>query len=233
MRLRILSPPAWRFTISITKWQSKLKIPLAPPERISNKLILVGNGAQDGVVYLILAHKYNGKYSIGITTTAETREGAISHIPTIIRELNIEKLVFSLDQESDELANLKILLEEKMKTYAITPNLREEQSRLYIYDCAHSQRQFELIVAVNGLDDPSYTQHTIEDHLLSFFKEMTNNNEILVETLNRVQGNPKEAWNLLRNHHEEVYQNLLQKGINELERFFPQQVESIKRLKSN
>ena len=233
MRLRILSPPAWRFTRSVTKWQSKLKIPLAPLERISNKLILVGNGAQDGVVYLILAHKFDGEYSIGITTTVETREGAIPHIPTIIRGLNIEKLVFSLDQESNELVNLKTLLEEKMRTHAITPNLKEEQSRLYVYNCTHSQRQFELIVAVNGLDDPSYAQHTIEDHLLLFFKEMTNNNEMLVKTLNRVQGNPKEAWNLLKNHHEEVYQNLLQKGTNELQRFFPQQVESIKRLKPN
>ena len=205
MRLRILSPPGWRFTRSIIKWQNKLRIPLAPPERISNKLILVGNGAQDGVVYLILTHKYNGRYYIGITTTAETREGAIPHIPTIIRELNIEKLVFSLDQESDELADLRTLLEEKMRAHAITPNLKEEQNRLYIYDCTHSQRQFELIVTVNGIDDPSYTQHTIEDHLLSFFKETTNDNEMLVETLNRVQGDPKEAWNLLRNRHEEVY----------------------------
>jgi len=232
MKLRVLSPPSWQLARAITKWKTKLKIPLARPDEKYDKLILVGNGVQDAIAYLILTHKLDGTQVLGITKTEKTRLGTISHIPTIIRQLKIEKIVFSIDQEDQELDDLKTQLENTMRRkYGINFNLEEEQNRLYIYNCSHLNRQFELIVTINGLDIPSYTKHTIEDHLLLLFKELSNNDEKLTRAVSNARGNPKEAWRLLEKHHENVYLNLLDIEDEKLQKIFPQQITSIKRLK--
>ncbi|MEM2972007.1 MAG: hypothetical protein QW270_06245 [Candidatus Bathyarchaeia archaeon] len=159
--------------------------------------------------------------------------GAITHISTILKNLRTRKIIFSIDQDDQELNNLKTQLENEMKENSIHFSLEEQQNRLYIYNCSYVQHQFEFIVAINGLNASyRYSKHTIEDHLLSLFMKTSNNSQELMEALEKSGGNPKEAWRLLKRYHDNVYFGLLNRKISDLQRIFPQQIESLRKLES-
>lgn len=232
MNIRVLAPPSWQLAIAINKWASKLRIKIARHEAF-NKLILIGDGIPDAIAYLILAHKFDGKSTVGVTTTEEKHIMAVTHVPIIVKQLGVQKIVLSLDQEEHTLENLKTQLEERMREkFSFQPE--EKQERYYVYACSYSQRTFKLIITVNGLDLPShrFRKHTIEDHLLSSLKEISNDNSLITTTLSRTKEDPKETWRLLRDHHYNVYSNLLKWKIERLRNLFPQQISSLEMLEN-
>jgi len=76
MRLRPLSHPSWHISISLTKWSAKLRVPLASSLQTVSCVIVVGDGVPEDIVCLILAHRFNGGATIGITKPQTARARA-------------------------------------------------------------------------------------------------------------------------------------------------------------
>jgi len=82
-----------------------------------------------------------------------------------------------------------------------------------------------MVISVNGLD-VSYTKHTIEDHLIEFSKKLLGEKEV-EEKLNKCNNDPKDAWQMLREKHEFIYNNLINTDEKILRKYFPQHLEAL------
>jgi hypothetical protein len=229
MRMRILCPPTWRMSINLATWARKLKIPLAGLQPVS-AIIIVGNGIPDDVVWLILGHKFDGEHVVGITKPREELGiNSLSSIPKLIESGRTESLIVSMDQERLTLEEVEANIKRKLRETGVEHELIEEGRRIYVFNCVYACHRFRTAIVVNGLDKP-YRRHTIEDHLLEFYREFVKRD--LESLLSDVSGDPKEAWRRLKSEEELIYNQLLRVSCDELERTFTQHVRALKLLMS-
>ncbi len=231
MKLRILAPPTWNVSKALYQWSNRLRIPLAGIRPITSAII-IGNGVADAVIYLILAHRLNGKSIVGITT-AWREESSIETTLEIIRGRRVSKILIALDQEEEqELNNFWKNIEKAFNNHGIEFRLNESNDRIRVYTCVHGDMEFTTIIAVNGVDNPHYSRHSIEDHLLEALKTWCKDENIL-KLLSKTSKplDPKKLWNEInqeyRNIHYRTYQEITTMQIKLLEQIFPQQIKAL------
>jgi hypothetical protein len=229
MRMRILAPPTWRISIDLNKWARKLNIPLAGPQPI-NVAIIVGNGIPDDIVWLILGHKFNRRHVIGITKPQEMLGvNSISSIPMLVKGEKIKDLIIAIDQETSILEGIWENVERIFQERRITYKVVEEDGKLRIFDCTYASYKFRNLIVINGLDKP-YSKHTIEDHLLEFYREISGENLNII--LSNSDQDPKKAWRKLKDKEEYVYHQLIETSTDKLEQIFTQHIKALKALKN-
>ncbi len=189
MKIRIITPPSWSITRNLTSWAKRLNIPLTMAQSDIDALIIIGDGTPDDVVLLILTHKMDGDHVVGITKPKE-RLGAssLSSIRQYIERIkNLKSLIFVIDQEKDVLEDIWRQVDEKLKDNGIVFKLFEEDNRMKIFDCSLGSYKFKVLIVINGLDE-QYQRHTIEEHLIEYYRKVLGGN------LSSVTNYPKEIW---------------------------------------
>ncbi len=189
MKIRIITPPDWSITRNLTSWAKRLNMPLTMAQSDIDALIIIGDGTPDDVVLLILTHKMDGDHVVGITKPKE-RLGAssLSSIRQYIERIkNLKNLIFVIDQEKDVLEDIWRQVDEKLKDNGIVFKLFEEDNIMKIFDCSLGSYKFKVLIVINGLDE-QYQRHTIEEHLIEYYRKVLGGN------LSSVTNYPKEIW---------------------------------------
>jgi hypothetical protein len=228
MRLRPLSHPSWHISISLTKWSAKLRVPLASSLQTVSCVIVIGDGVPEDIVCLILAHRFNGGATIGITKPQTEWGDAVTKIVSSTRTSTVALII---DQDNVELSELWNQIEDKLKEHAVSYERKVEEERFHAYDCKHGQYSFRFPVVVNGLNKP-YRKHTIEDHLLEASKKVLNDEE-LRKAIKEIE-DPKEAWRKLKDKHHKIYSYLLHEAeTNLIMEAFPQHIKLFEFIKGH
>ena len=131
-------------------------------------LIVLGDGTPDDKVLGVIFHHLNGNKIVGIVKPQVTRLGAIDQLKVYLKP-NINRVMILLDQETTQLTNLIPEITRRIRCEGITideENQTETSERLKIYRCSFSNRNFELILVINGIDESPTGNHAIEDHLV-------------------------------------------------------------------
>jgi hypothetical protein len=229
MNIRCLNQPRESITTSLSKWSRKLKIPLTTKQTPIDVTIIIGDGIPDDIVWLILTHKFNGKHTIGLIKPPEWLGlSSINAIPKLIGGGKINSIIVAADQETSTLQQMWKEAEKSLKDAAIKFEVIREEERLRVLDCTHADYKFKTLIVVNGIDNLPSRSHTIEDHLLQFYKETTG--EDLKPLLEKSEGNPKEAWKKLKDREEQIYQKLLTD--NRIEQVFNQHTKALKTIET-
>lgn len=179
-------------------------------------LIVLGNGSPEDEVIGIISHHLDGNRVVGIVKPTQHHLASLDQLRTYI-ELNVEKIMIIIDQDDWTLDDLLNTAERRIRDIAISPQSQPDtENRVRIYNCMLSNRRFQVIIVVSGLDDFPTKQHTIEDHLLKlagFDKS----------------DNPKESWrNLSSDERDNVFRRLQDRKV--VEAVFPQQTCGCRRL---
>jgi len=187
-------------------------------------LIVLGDGTPDDKVLGVIFHHLNGNKIVGIVKPQVTRLGAIDQLKTYLKP-NITRIMILLDQETTPLTDLIPEITNRIECEGITideENQTETSERLRTYRCSLSNRNFELILVINGIDEVATQNHAIEDHLLKVAN--------LEEECRRTQ-NSKETWsNLTKVQQEEIFRSLQNRNL--VIDNFPQQFNGCRRLES-
>ena len=188
-------------------------------------LIVLGDDTPDDKVLGVIFHHLNGNKIVGIVKPQVTRLGAIDQLKVYLKP-NINRVMILLDQETTQLTNLIPEITSRIRCEGITideENQTETSERLKIYRCSFSNRNFELILVINGIDESPTGNHAIEDHLVKVAD--------LEEECRRTQ-NSKETWSsLTRVQQEGIFRSLQSRNL--VVDNFPQQVNGCKRLEGN
>ena len=188
-------------------------------------MIVLGDGTPDDKVLGVIFHHLNGNKIVGIVKPQVTRLGAIDQLKVYLKP-NINRVMILLDQETTQLTNLIPEITSRIRCEGITideENQTETSERLKIYRCSFSNRNFELILVINGIDESPTGNHAIEDHLVKVAD--------LEEECRRTQ-NSKETWSsLTRVQQEGIFRSLQSRNL--VVDNFPQQVNGCKRLEGN
>jgi hypothetical protein len=190
-------------------------------------IIIIGNGSPDAEVVCLIAHHLNGSKTVGITKPRDrTGLGVIQSIPTYLKTQRITKILILLDQEEYPTERIFKETEKTLTNEGLSVGIEREKKRLKIYKWDLQNRDFTLIIAINGLDEIASKRHCIEDHL--------------VKTSHRILGIPlspkdldsKMIWETkLRDRQDQVF-NKLKEERNLLDDIFPQQIEGLTVLKA-
>ena len=82
-----------------------------------------------------------------------------------------------MDQEKDNLNDIFDECKRRLIKNNISITKEEEELRLKVYDCKYVDREFKIILVINGLDEIDVKKHRIEDHLIKapvFFLKILN-----------------------------------------------------------
>ncbi len=162
---------------------------------------------------------------MGIVKPQVTILGAIDQLKTYLKP-NITRVMILLDQETTPLTNLIPEIERRIRCEGITideENQTETSERLKIYRCSFSNRDFELVLVISGIDEVPTQNHAIEDHLVKVAN--------LEEECRRTQ-NSKETWsNLTKLQQEEIFRTLQSRNL--VVDNFPQQFNGCRLLEGN
>lgn len=215
---------------NIIKWSKRLNIPLAGLEAI-DAVTIIGNGVRDAITYLILCHRLNGRYVVGVTSALRVNLSIETMISIVMGE-RVNKFIIALDQEEFELDNLWSLVENKLGEYGIEWSLVKVGDRFRLYKCVHGVRDFYVIPVINGLSRRSYSKHVIEDHLLEVVKSVRDRDLLnyLSSFIDRI-ADPKELWNRLVQSYSDadqrIYRYMLDMDYRELRHLFLQQTSAL------
>jgi hypothetical protein len=222
MKLRVLPHTSQRISINLAKWSGKLGVPLASSLQTVCCVIVIGDGTPEDIVCLILAHKFNGGATVGITKPQIEWASAVTGI---IRRTKVGTVALAIDQDDIRLDELWDRIENRLEEHAVSYEKDIEEERFRVYSCRHGQYSFKFPVVVNGLNKP-YRKHTIEDHLLEASKGVLGDEE-LREAIKGIE-DPKEAWRKLKDKHCKVYSHLCRAETNLIAQTFPQHVKFFK-----
>jgi len=160
----------------------------------SDCLVVIGDGTPDDIAFSIIAFHLNGDKITGIVKPkTEKRDTCIDLIPTYLKG-NIRKILILMDQEDDPLNAIYKRIQkdlEKFTTGKIEVIEEDTVERLRIYKGRYVNKEFELILVINGLDEIHTDKHSIEDHLLKAAEKVS----IAVGDFE----NAKAAWKSLSN----------------------------------
>ena len=192
----------------------------------SDTLVVIGNGTPDDIAFSIIAfHIKVGKIAGIVKPKMERRYGFINLIPTYLKG-KVRKILILMDQEDDKMSTIYETIYEgvkKLETGKIKVS-DEESEKVRVYEGKYGGKAFELIIAINGLDEIHTDKHSIEDHLLKAAEILS----IEVEDFE----NSKAAWKSINYD----LQLKIFKGLEEkrkiVESVFPQQIKGCEYLKS-
>jgi len=187
-------------------------------------LVVIGDGTPDDIAFSIIVFHLNGDKIAGIVKPKEKKRiDCVGLIPAYLKG-NIRKIIFLMDQEDDKLSTIYERIHEGVKKIA-TGKIKvideESEKRLKVYECKYGSKEFELILVINGLDEIHTDKHSIEDHLLKAA-------ELLSIEIGDFE-NSKEAWNSIKDRHEDIFKKLKKKR-KIVEGVFPQQIQGCKYL---
>jgi len=106
----------------------------------------------------------------------------------------IKKMLILMDQEEDNLNDIFDKCKRRLIKNNISITKEEGELRLKVYDCKYVDREFKIILVINGLDEIKVKKHCIEDHLikaaclfLKDFKPKVNDSKKAWESLGKRQ----------------------------------------------
>jgi len=216
-----------RLVTNISRISRRLKMDVLVKEvatRDLDTLVVIGDGTPDDIAFGIIAFHLKGDKIAGIVKPKEEKRiDCVGLIPAYLKG-NIRKIIFLMDQEDDKLSTIYETIHEGVKKIA-TGKIKvideESEKRLKVYECKYGSKEFELILVINGLDEIHTDKHSIEDHLLKAAELLS----IEVGDF----GNSKEAWNSIKDRHEDIFKKLKKKR-KIVEGVFPQQIQGCKYL---
>ena len=75
-------------------------------------------------------------------------------------------MLILMDQEEDNLNDIFDKCKRRLIKNNISITKEEGELRLKVYDCKYVDREFKIILVINGLDEIKVKKHCIEDHLI-------------------------------------------------------------------
>jgi len=217
MKLSFLDPTS-KLATNITNFSRKFRLNVITRTPVETpSLAIITDGTPDDLVFAMISHRLDGDKTIAVLKpNIGTRDGAIDLIPTYLQP-HTKNILLIMDQESEP---LEILFERCLRKLREKgwKNTENHGKRLKVYKCELGNKEFAVILAINGVDDVATDNHCIEDHLVKF---------VGLEC----EGDSKAAWNSLpRTEKEEVFKNLLE--CKDLETVFPQQFKAGQMIKT-
>jgi hypothetical protein len=216
--------------IKLDSYARKLRPPatnIVPIHSIS-RLIVIGDGTPDDYVAFIICHYLNGDITIG-TIKPPSKRGKSTF--TLLRDniyyfKQLSKVLFLLDEETDRCEDIieNFELQCRKQKIDIIQRQNYENGHLYVAQCTCGDRNLDIIVVINGLDDINSDAHTIEDHLIKTASELG------MKQLPDRTFNSKDIWNSLSQKEQEDIFSKLIKSTN-ADKIFPQQIKGFKLLK--
>lgn len=218
MRLRLLNP-GHRLSVDTLSTARKLRVVEAIDlgSGRSPALVVVANGSPDNRVLLVLAHTLDGLSTVDVTFPSRKHVTVFSWLQDYAL-MRYAKMLVLIDQEDKPLEEIHEALR------ARAPVRGRAQGRLATLTLETRLGTSTVIVAVNGTDDPRFTRHTIEDHLMALAEKLR------LLDLPATSADPKEVWRgMSKEAQHEVLRQLLTSP--ELaEEAFPQQVRALREL---
>ncbi len=152
--------------LNISKISRKIKINVTVPSGSSESIVIISNGSPDDIVFGILSFHSDGKELVGIVKPPRiTRIAVLDIIKTYLKP-RIKKMLILMDQEKDNLNDIFDECKRRLIKNNISITKEEEELRLKVYDCKYVDREFKIILVINGLDEIDVKKHRIEDHLI-------------------------------------------------------------------
>jgi len=155
--------------LNISKISRKIKINVTVPSGSSESIVIISNGSPDDIVFGILSFHSDGKELVGIVKPPRiTRIAVLDIIKTYLLKLKprIKKMLILMDQEEDNLNDIFDKCKRRLIKNNISITKEEGELRLKVYDCKYVDREFKIILVINGLDEIDVKKHRIEDHLI-------------------------------------------------------------------
>lgn len=160
MKLRFLNP-SHRLSVDTLSTARRLRAVGAIEFRSgrSSALVIVADGTPDNRVLLVLAHVLNGAATVDVAFPSRKHIAVFDNLQDYTL-MGYTKILVLIDQEDKP-------LEEIHRALRIRAPVRgRAQGRLATLTLETLRGTPTVILAVNGTDDPRFTKHTVEDHLV-------------------------------------------------------------------
>jgi len=221
MRLYFLDPSS-RAAVNVTtlrKCGYNVRRIIVESVESLDALVVIGNGSPDDKVLGTLSYHLDGGKVVGVVKPGKmTRLSVLDQLKTYLSP-KMKKIMILVDQENLSLDNLFNDALSRIRKIGINVSDIEEMDRLRVYQCTLADKEFKVIIVVNGLEEVRTQTHAIEDHLTKAAGI-------------DVTENAKQSWNsLAQNERNEVFRELKGKKRDAIEKLFPQQVSGCKCLK--
>ena len=227
MKLRF-TDPTHRLSQDTLSFARRLKameaLDLSPLTSKPNNLIIIANGCPDNRVILILAHILNGTITTDIAFPEYKQLSIFNYIHEYAKQ-GYNNIIVVIDQEDHE---LKQIYNEVKKRIQGTINTFTTPSQgngklIHLNFTTPTNHNINTTIIINGVNNPKFTKHTIEDHLLTI-AEHTRQHTITDNT------DPKTEWNKLdKDKQYKVYKTILtNKKL--AEEVFKQHIQGLKQL---
>ncbi len=179
-------------------------------------LIVVANGNPENRVMLAIAHVLDGQRVVDIAFPEHKHFSILNVVHEYVKR-GYRKVIVVLDQEEMELSNIHERVKQRVvlpiKDYVVDQDVN---GRLV---CIESDRA-TLYVVINGVEDPRFVKHTIEDHLLRLAEELGKH---------RLQNNvdPKQEWRRLSKDRQREVLTALAKNRELVKKHFRQHLKAL------
>jgi len=214
-----VNPLTTNLRARLLNYKNCVELDLQPNEL--KDVVVIGNGTPDDVAIAALCKSLNGKRTIAmIKSKGHTGLGAIESVINLIYgRAKIERCIMIIDQDNNELDDMKVGLEKKFSEFGVSFDKENESRRTLIYECKKGQKTAKFCLCINGLDG-EFNTHAIEDHLLKLAEQIGVN-------ITNINNNPKETWNgLTKENRERVLRQIWRLDDVIAIDVFPQHVEA-------
>lgn len=219
-----------RLESNIKKLSRKLSMEvLVTKASTLNKLIIIANGMPDDLALSVISFHLNGEEIVGVVKPeGRTGLGAFEFISSYLKENpNITKMMVLLDQEDLKLKDIFKQAQDRIEKQHIQISNVEGKKRLKVYKCIFANKEFELIMSINGLTEMPVEKHSIEDHLLKAAMSL----EII--KVEEELKDSKRSWNSLEESQRDEIFRKLKESSKLTKEIFPQQVRGCEYLRSS
>ena len=165
MKLFPLDPTS-RTASNISTISRKIKINVVVQSGFFDSIAIISNGSPDDIVFSILSFHSDGKEIVGIVKPPRITRIAVLDIIKTYLQPRIKKMLILMDQEEDNLNDIFDKCKRRLIKNNISITKEEGELRLKVYDCKYVDREFKIILVINGLDEINVKKHCIEDHLI-------------------------------------------------------------------
>ncbi len=144
----ILVPLTPDLKVQLESWGRKLHLGnLIKSGLTCSDLITIGDGTPDDVVLLLLARARDGKKPVYVVKPREKRYGALMLIDTYLKNKNLKRVLFLMDQEKDDLKSVYKSIEDSLnekgvKAIDIEIKKADLANRLYVWQCSKGDKEF-------------------------------------------------------------------------------------------
>ncbi len=226
MRLAPLSPTS-PTAANLERFSRRLGLRDLLVAELRDKVAVLGDGTPDDLVLAVLAHRLDGRDVLGVVKpeyTGPSSVKAVKAIYSVPQFRRVSRFLLTIDQEDLDLPEVRSRVEWELRAVgmATSDQGEEEGGRLLRYSCEFTGAALELIVVISGLDGVPYPKHTVEDHLLMAAERLLGE-----ESVPSGVRDPKRAWAILRERHDEIFARLLGANRDLLRELFPQHIRAL------